>query len=444
MIADKIVVGVFPGPWDTGHVARDGAVICFSDVEKAVKRSLNGSTPSPFHIVELDVSLFLSDDPARQLQGLDIVYANCGPLAAFLFDIRARSNLNFSIVREIHTLGWVGYAFQEFVAGEFHRPGDLCTHPSPFSKQVWQDFRGSAGDVVYCPMLWQRRRARATASVAGDGLRFGFFSRLSADKGLGRVAAILNRLREAGWPVASIDLCGMCVEPDLLEVLQRDLGSRGVTVTYHGELPHSRALAIMACVDVVLFPSMSSYESCGRVVLEAYNLGKTVIASDYCAARNVLANSFRIPVSMFDSATGTTDEPFSIGDIALDGWEVPDRHGENFRVEDCERYRYDPMALRRLMDDLVAARNGMTGVVNPGTDGVPAPLRMTIEWDEYRSRSRSAWSRAVHEHLVRVVSNRADLIDLGGVMKRSLLHAGFAPTVAFEANGTSDVRKTAV
>lgn len=444
MTTDKIVLGIFSGPWNSGHVARDGAVLCFSDVERAVKRSLKEGTPRPFHIVELDISLFLSDDPERELRGLDIVFANCGPLAAFLLDIRARNNLDFSIVREVHTLGWVGYAFQEFVAAAFQRPGDLCTYPSVFSKQVWQDFRGPGADVLYCPTLWQRRRERLPVPRAGEGLRFGFFSRLSVDKGLGRVAAILARLREAGWPVASLDLCGTCVDADVLEALERELRSRRLAITYHGELPHRRTLEVMASVDVVLFPTTSSFEAGGRVVLEAYNLGKTVIASDYCAARDVLADPFRIPVSMGEVATGATDEPFNIGDIAVGDWEVPHWQDENFHVENCERYRFDPAALRRLMDDVAAARQESRPAPQPGGNGVPAPLRMTIDWDAYRSQSPSAWCDTVRAHMLRDVNGRADLIDLGGAMKRSLLRAGFGPTVVFEANGTANLRKVAI
>jgi glycosyltransferase involved in cell wall biosynthesis len=431
LATDTITVGVFTGPWVTGHVARDGAVLCFSDIERAVKRSLNGGAPSPFHIVEIDISLFLTQDPVKGLEGMDIVYANCGPLAAFLFDVRARHDLDFTIVREVHTLGWIGYAFQEFVAHAYHRPGDICTHPSEFSRRVWRDFRGAAGDVVYCPILWGEHGQRKSASPMGRGLRFGFFSRLSSDKGLGHVPAILARLRDGGWRLASLDLCGTCVEPGLMEKLNRDVEALGVAATYHGEVSHRRALEVMGGVDIVLFPSMSSYESCGRVVLEAYDLGKTVIATDYCAARDLLADPFRIPVNVYAPAIGTAHEPFMVGDIDLDRWVVPDWRDDNFRVADCERYRYEPSELRRLVEGLVAERNGVSGAVEADVDAGNESLRMKIDWDRFRSRSPADWCRDVRTHLLNSVGNRADLVDLGGVMKRSIVKAGFNPTVAF-------------
>jgi hypothetical protein len=113
-----ITVAVFVGPWATGHRAQDGAVYGFADVEDAVCHALGNSN---YRIVRLDITDFLRNDLTQRLAGVDAVFANCGPIAALLFQLREAKQLSMSIYREVRTLGWVGYAFQEFVANELQR-----------------------------------------------------------------------------------------------------------------------------------------------------------------------------------------------------------------------------------------------------------------------------------------------------------------------------------
>jgi hypothetical protein len=37
--SEDLRLGVFAGPWQTGHVARDGAVLGFANIERAARRA---------------------------------------------------------------------------------------------------------------------------------------------------------------------------------------------------------------------------------------------------------------------------------------------------------------------------------------------------------------------------------------------------------------------
>lgn len=435
-ISDPISLGVFAGPWDTGHVARDGAVIGFSDAQQAVRRLLGTQGARGFRLVELEPSIFLADDLAGRLRGLDVVFANCGPLTAFLFAVRAREGLDFSIIREVRTLGWIGYAFQEYVACALQRPEDVCVHVSEFCKQTWRGVRGDCNDLVYYPMLWAEPKARPSAPPEGRKLRCGFFSRLSRDKGLALVPDILAKLQRAGWPIGSLDMCGNGADPALLERVTARLGALGVMPISHGEVDYRRTAALMEGVDIVLFPSVSSYESFGRVVAEAYNLGKTTVASDFCAGRDLLAPAFRIPLSRPVAAMGAADEPFALGRLAVEEWQVPAWSDDNYRRDNCERYRFSADALLAVLERGTGpdARHADRGGAHGGGDGTGTDghyLGMEFDWGPVAGLSAEAWCAAVRERLTATVRSRQDLLDLGGAMKRSILEAGFRPTVAF-------------
>ena len=71
---------MFGGPWDTCQKSPDGAIVGFADVEHALTAALSGNPH--FNLVQLDLALFVADHPAPQFDGIDVIYANCGPLAA--------------------------------------------------------------------------------------------------------------------------------------------------------------------------------------------------------------------------------------------------------------------------------------------------------------------------------------------------------------------------
>ena len=427
--SDPLAVGVFAGPWDSGHTSQDGAVLGFADAERALHAALGADRR--FRIVELDLGLFLADDPARALSGVDLVYGNCGPLAALLLHLRQAAGLDFALVREVRTLGWIGYAFQEYVAAGLQRPGDLCLHVSAYSCRVWSGVRPAA-DRFFYPML---REAAAEAEVgrAGRrGLACGYFSRISADKGFDQLAPIVGRLRDAGWPLARLLACGPVEDMQLLQRCERALRAMGVEFTYHDELDYRSAMRLMRSVDLVLFPSVSSFEAAGRVVLEAYQRGKPVVGSDYCASHDTLRPEFRIPLRFDGAASGGSAHAFPVARLALERWQPPRPDDPCFLAAQCERYRYRPDDVRQLLQP-----PGMDDGAGPASD-------VRMEWRFPRAGARLVrdWCEQAWERLRRSCRDRRDLLDLGGAFKRSLIAAGFDPPVSFYPAGSTSERNS--
>jgi hypothetical protein len=424
MNENKTVVGVFRDSWDTGHIAQDGAVIGFSEIELAANAEAQ-NIYSSLRIVELDIMTFVSSNLLKTIAPLDVIYTNCGPLASFLLYVRAKNNLRLKIIREVRTLGWIGYAFQEFVARELQQPDDLCIHTSNYSINTWQAFRGYCNDVLYYPMLRNTRIQRIKQIQPSSSLSCGFFSRLSRDKGFQYIPSIVIKLKNARWPILSLEICGKTEDLQLLLDCSERLRRHNIVVNYHGELNYPDATQLMKKVDVVLFPSISSYEASGRVIIEACNLGKTVISSDYCVGHDLLHPQYCIPLTENGSTTGDTYNPFPIAGLNIDAWSIPAWNETNFSIEDSEVYRYTPQGF----SDIIR----LEGIECSPQQRAPN-VSMNIHWDEYSNLTATQWCDRVYSKLISCYRNRADLLDLGGLMKRSILNAGFKPSVTFWKN----------
>ena len=417
-----ITVAIFGGLWDTGHRAQDGAIHGFADAEQAVRRVLDDGG---LRIVSLDISDFMGTGLARRLADVDIVYANCGPIAALLFQMRESMRLNFHIYREVRTLGWIGYAFQEFIANRMQRADDLCLHVSRYSQALWNEFRPQEGNRLYYPVLRNARGKARIVTRSRHALRCGFFSRMSSDKGLGFVPGIMERLIHAGWPVRELVACGTLEDAALLEQCGRQLARIGVELNYLGELPYGEAMHHLARVDAVLFPSISSFEALGRIVLEAYKLGKLVIGSDYCAGHEVLCPEFRIPLRMDKPARGSGAVAFPIATLDLEKWTAPPYQANSFIDDNCVPFRYRKTDLL----DLLFRRH--SSVAQPARPrGAP---QLIWHWQDCERWSPNLWCENVRRALAMTCHDRRDLLDLGGAFKRSLLSVGFDPEVSFIA-----------
>lgn len=414
-------VAVFGGPWETGYRAQDGAVYGFADIERALRHAIGAH--ADYRIIALDIADFLSDRLTPLLEKTNIVFANCGPMTALLFHLRENLNLKFIIYREVRTLGWIGYAFQEYVAHELSRPGDLCLHVSDYCAQLWKGVRHDIGDRMFYPSLREERKT--PSQPKNKTLRCGYFSRICTDKGFGYLPAIVEKLIAANWPISELVVCGALEEPELLEHGRQELSVAGVKIHNLGELDYEATREAIASVDVVLFPSLSSYEAAGRVVVEAYNLGKRVIASDYCLAADAITDTFRIPLTQDKPTTGSSALAFPVAVLSIDQWRAPAWEAENFVSMVCEKYRYRSADIKRLL----AAAGSATELSQQARN-----LTMQFDWGGCDNLSAMASCERVRGALTKEYRNRSDLLDLGGAFKRSLLGAGFEPTVTFQLN----------
>ncbi|MDA0230212.1 MAG: glycosyltransferase [Proteobacteria bacterium] len=422
-------LGVFAGPWHTGHVARDGAVLGFSDIERATRRIESQESDNAWRVTWLDVSEFLGGRIAKRLANLDVVYANCGPLAALLFGLREANGLNFRIVREVRTLGWVGYAFQEFIARELERPGDVCAHVSNYCRDVWAPLETARGALQHYPLLESSGQIDSGSGDApGGNVRCGFFSRVTADKGFQFVPEIIRRMKAVGWEITSLDVCGSSTDGENFgKDASAAVEALGVAVNFYGELDYRRTMQILTSTDIVLFPSVSSIESLGRVTVEAASRGKIVIASDFCGAHDIFPPECLIPLVIDNIVSGPSSDSFAIGELDLERWTPPTPQVTlaaryDAYVSDSDKY------LR------ILAPAGPASGRNVENPDAGAMIAMAFDWDQLAERSAQDWCAKIAIRLAAESRSRADLLDLGGAMKRSIVGEGFAPEVSFSAS----------
>ncbi len=408
-------VGVLGGPWDTGRKARDGAVLGFEDVNVALSR---GAAEGRFRLVVEDFTLFTDYDRMRAfMAGCDTVYANCGPWAALLHLVRHRERLATRIIREVRTVGWIGYIWQEEVVRQLVAPGDQVVYPSHYCRDTWADRAAGCGDsLVYYPLASDALRpaaapARSTGTV-------GFFSALSEDKGFGYLAPTVERMMAGGHRIHQVVLAGERADPELFDRVAADLATLGVALRYEGMLSNAAVRQVMRRCDLVFFLSVSSIESLGRIIVEAWEQGIPVVTADFGAAPDLVADAYRIPVDIEGTVTGPSDRAFAVGRLDVDRWAPP----RELDAGDCflpAVAHYRPAA--EALDS-----------PPPVPRIPPQPARRPLDFSYTCNADASALAADLLAAPHRLDgTGLPDLVDLGGSLKRYLLDRGFNPTVHF-------------
>lgn len=406
-------VGVFGGPWDTGWAARDGAVLGFEDVFRTFSAAAQAGE---IELITTDFDIFRSQRGiADFLQSCDVVYANCGPWAALLHLVREREQLDARIIREIRTIGWIGYIWQEDVAGRLERPGDQRVFPSRYARDIWDAaLPGLAPARVYYPMI---EPGGAPAGVTNT-YAAGFFSVLSRDKGFNSLPGVIGRLHESGHRIDRLLLAGQLADPDLYRSVVDNLSAIGVDVDYRGGMPNRNVVELMAECDVVLFLTTSSIESLGRVMVEASAQRVPVVAADFGAARDLVAVDYRIPVDYCHHATGLCDSSFALGELAPERWKPPAALvADDCYLQPVSEYRADAQPV----PDVLTTPSVPTPAEPP-----PLAFSFTSEVD-----GLEVAQRLLDAPKPTRTSPYCALVDLGGTLKQYLLAEGYNPRVSF-------------
>lgn len=410
------VVGVFSGPWDTGWAARDGAVLGFEDVFQAFS---SAAQAGEIELLTADIGIFRDYTHIRRfLAGCDAVYANCGPWAALLYLVREREQLDVRIIREVRTVGWVGYIWQEEVARHLERPGDQRVFPSRYARDLWD----AAAPAVSCSRVYYpivRRTAGQPPVVARSSGTVGFFSVLSLDKGFDYLPGVIASMLAGGHRIDRLVLAGEQADAALYDSVVDKLAGRGVAVDFRGGLPNSEVRKLMAECDCIFFLSVSSIESLGRVIIEASEQGVPVLTTDFGAARDLVATDYRIPVKYLSAASGPSNSAFPVAQLDLRHWQPP------------ARLSTDACYLPSVGDYLVDARTLPAVLLPPPAElqSRHRPLAFSIQ----RPVDGLQLANSLLDELdVIGAAPLHELLDLGGALKRFLLSRGYNPRVSFK------------
>lgn len=424
------VLGVFRGPWDTGWPAKDGAVIGFEDVFLALSASAEAGE---LRLATAGIDIFLDYQNIKGfLASCGVVYANCGPWAALLYLVRERERLNVHIIREIRTIGWVGYIWQEDVAAQLERPGDQRVFPSAYARDLWSAaMPGASRTRVYYPLI-RRADSRRTMQEARPIGTAGFFSALSRDKGFSSLPGAISRMHDAGHRIDRVVVAGQQTDPDLYANVVRRLTDINVCVDYRGALPHGEIHDLIAGCDCIFFLTTSSIESLGRVIVEASVQKVAVITADFGAALDLVDQEYRIPVDYPAVSSGRCDTSFALAELALDRWSPPTAvSADACYLPTVGNYLADAQPTREIL-------------LPPHAEPPPRARPLLFSFDCDVDGLELAEKLLDELNLLRHKPTH-ELLDLGGTLKQYLLVNGYNPQVSFkrrDARSRPDTQQT--
>lgn len=293
-----------------GHPGKDGANFAYTEVARLLSSSAEVRA-KPHDVVEL----FRSDEAARvALAGCDVVVATVGPHAYLYFHLRERLGLDFRIVRDARTALWNGYLQQEALSAPYLRPDDVLYHSSRYSLALYSMlFPGLAHSrqaVCYPLLRWfPEELAGSWTGSGGGGTQIGFVGRFTDDKNHSQAISLqreLNRRAPGAFRTVAIGEGG-----------QSAAAGEPAVPGYSCRPPVDRARLWQDYreMDVLFFPSTSSLETFGRVLVEASYVGTPVLASTHAAASELLPSESLLPTTLREDVDFTTHLAARLGDV---------------------------------------------------------------------------------------------------------------------------------
>lgn len=228
----------------------------------------------------------------KALRDDDIVLSNIGPFAWIYFYFREKYNKKFRIIRDIPTSLWIGYFLQEFLIRAFVRKGDCALFPSEYNRQLYRNFFPAGitdeNSAICHPSLFKKPKTFKSIRVRRHkSINLGWLGRISKEKNFDVALRILNTLSRDNE--SKLYLRGPVqpeYESEFRELIRRTPRRVAKNIIHmdHGKFVDKEGVyRFFENIDLLLFPSVASMESLGRVVIEASSFDIPVIAANYAA-----------------------------------------------------------------------------------------------------------------------------------------------------------------
>ncbi|MFJ9929353.1 glycosyltransferase [Streptomyces misionensis] len=296
-----------------GHPGKDGANFAYTEIGRLLDES-SEVRARPHDMVEL----FRSDEAAREaLTGCDVVVATVGPHAYLYFHLRERLGLDFRIVRDARTALWNGYLQQEALSAPYVRPGDVLYHSSRYSLALYSLlFPGLAASTqAVCYPLTRWFPGELAGSWTGSGgkgpTRVGFVGRLTDDKNHAQAVSLQRELHRRA--PGAFELVAIGEGPRRAGRAQAEPPVPGYA--WLPPVDRARLWREYREMDVLFFPSTSSLETFGRVLVEASFIGTPVMASTHAATSELLPAESLLPTALRTDTEFTTHLAARLGDV---------------------------------------------------------------------------------------------------------------------------------
>jgi glycosyltransferase involved in cell wall biosynthesis len=280
----------------------DGANLYSIENSKLIKE-FNGSE---FVAKTHDIRDVLSGkESLLNLKSDGVVVSNAGPYAFAYHYMREKKGLKFRIVRDVQTSLWQGYLLQEKLCGQYTREGDAILFLSEFQRQLFiklfPESLNKGNTFVCAPFMHFFPENPPKKESDYDGLTLGWVGRVTVEKGFHNALESFISLKKQMGKVRMI-IAGGRTGKRFEKYIQSKLRKNGIGADAFIRLnngmfePHALVWDAYKKFDIFLFPSVSTNESLGRVIVEAAYCNVPVIAAHYAAAPELLSKKNLVPV----------------------------------------------------------------------------------------------------------------------------------------------------
>lgn len=289
------------------HPGKDGSNLAYNEIGHLIFQA-NTLEPCPHNLLHL-----CQDDKVafEHLSKCDVVVATVGPHAYLYFYLREKFGLNFRIIRDVRTALWNGYILQEVLSAPYLRPDDSIIHSSAYSRALYQHLfphlSPESQHICYPLLRWFPVEIANAWKVSQDRRVkvIGYVGRLTDDKNFTQVLDVFAELRRCNPGEFALIVVGeghgKYGHTEVVKRLNGDLtGYKWVPTVDNKQIwSHYKEF------DVLLFPSTSTLETFGRVLVEASYIGVPILASTHGAASELIDPTALIPTNY------TTDRDFT-------------------------------------------------------------------------------------------------------------------------------------
>ena len=299
----RIRVGIHLFSTYPRHPGRDGANFAYRDLARLLSES-----PRLELIVHDIGQLFKDDDAAREaLRKCDVVVASVGPHAYLYFHLREKLGLHYRIIRDVRTALWNGYLLQEVLVTPYLRPEDSVFYSSAYSRDlfhlIFPNVSVQSQHVCYPLRHWlpPRQPISTLKRSRADKRTIGYVGRLTDDKNFSQAIELIAALERRQPGRFRLIAVGQGKAPNgYPSLVSASLGEKPPAYTWVKPVSHTKIWDYYSDFDVLFFPSTSSLETLGRVLVEATYAGVPVLASSHGATSELLDADALLPTRYYE------------------------------------------------------------------------------------------------------------------------------------------------
>ena len=263
----------------------------------------------------------------EQLKDCDCVISNVGPHAHYYYYLRQKLGLKFKIIRDARTSLWSSYLLQEYLIAPYLRDSDILLVASHFTQYLYEylfpHLKGYSIEICY-PLFKGFPNIlppKATNSRNKQTTTIGYVGRLSDDKNFPDLISLLINLNTSGCGKFKLIACGdvysnSCNIPTIKDRLIKELGNDS-NFEYLPARSNKHIWEVYNQFDILLFPSTSSLETLGRVLIEASYAQIPILTGSHAAAPELINESSLCNVNYFYDRNYKTHFDHSLGKIDI-------------------------------------------------------------------------------------------------------------------------------